>query len=102
MTRHDHETDGETQRGAERDFRLPIASPPEDLSASILRSAQSRPAPTRQAVLRQTIGLTVTSWLIALVVFVYAGGPRVLGRPLSLVAGTVLGIAAAAGVAAWA
>src|SRR5437773_744826 len=70
--------------------------PSATLRERVLASVTARPAPPRSVVVRQTIALTVGSWLIALVVFVYAGGPRVLGRTTSLVLGTSVGIALAA------
>jgi hypothetical protein len=79
-----------------------LLQPPPALEGRILASlAASRP-PTRGAIARQTTALTMVSWSITLVVFLLAGGPRVLGRPLPLLAGTALGIGAISGVAAWA
>jgi hypothetical protein len=78
----------------------PTGASPE-LKERILRTVAPRSKPTRQMIVRQTVALTVGSWLISLVVFFYAGGPRVVGRPLSLVVGTALGIVAIAGVAMW-
>jgi hypothetical protein len=80
---------------------MPSAGPSPELKARILRTVGSQPPLTRELFVRQTVALTVGSWLVSLVVFVYAGGPRVLGRPLSLVVGTALGIGTIAGVTAW-
>jgi hypothetical protein len=81
---------------------FPPIKPSKELKEKALSAVSARSAPTRKVVARQTAALSIGSWLITLVVFVYAGGPRVLGRPLSLVIGTALGIAAVAAVSAWA
>jgi hypothetical protein len=81
---------------------FPDVPPPSDLKARVLASAAARPSRTRQALARQTAALTASSWLIAFVVFVYAGGARVTGRPLALVIITAAGIAIVALVTAWA
>src|SRR5690348_9657539 len=84
---------------------LPPA-PRVDLSSAleerIMRSIEKQPALPRRIVVRQTVTLTVGSWLIAVLVFVYAGGLRPTGRPFSLILGTAAGIGAISAVAAWA
>ena len=72
------------------------------LKARILADAAAHPSPTRRAIVRETVALTVTSWLFALGVFTYAGGPRTTGRPLGLVFGTATGTALAVALVVWA
>jgi hypothetical protein len=72
------------------------------LRARVLEQAAARPSPTRRAVVRETIGLAAISWLFALAVFAYAGGPRITGRPLGLVFGTATGTAFATALVVWA
>jgi hypothetical protein len=91
----------ESHWGAQWNVPMPPSGASPELKARILRTVAARPQATRQMVVRQTVALTVGSWMISLFVFFYAGGPRVLGRPLSLVVGTALGIVAIAGVAMW-
>lgn len=78
----------------------PLA-PPKGLEARMARSA-IRLGPPRRVVAQQTVALTLGSWVISAVVFLYAGGLRPTGRPLSLILGTAAGIGSIAAVAGWA
>jgi hypothetical protein len=81
---------------------LPEPEPPAHIAARLRQTLAAHPPPTRAAIARQTVALAIGSWSVTLLVFFFAGGPRSLGRPLSLITGTSLGIAAAAAIAAWA
>jgi hypothetical protein len=78
----------------------PFVEPPTALKGRIAIAAQ--PGIRRSVFVRQTVALTIGSWLIAVLVFVYAGGLRPTERPLSLILGTSAGIGAIAAVAGWA
>ena len=81
---------------------IPVHTPPPVLKQRVLAAVTTRRTPTRQAHRRQTLLLAASSWLVSLAVFVYAGGVRVTGRPLSLVLATAFGIALIALITAWA
>lgn len=81
---------------------LPVPEPPPEIAVRVRQTLADHPPPTRAAIARQTAALAIGSWSVTLLVFLFAGGPRSLGRPLSLSTGTALGIAAAAAIAAWA
>jgi hypothetical protein len=72
---------------------IPVHAPPPVLKQRVLAAVTTRRTPTRQAHRRQTLLITTSSWLLSLAVFVYAGGVRVTGRPLSLVLVTAAGFA---------
>jgi hypothetical protein len=96
---------GIEERSAEGDGlpAMPVeVLPSSELKARVLAAVGNRPAPVRRALGRRTIALALVSWLLAFAVFLYAGGPRVTGRPLALILGTAIGTAVAAGVALWA
>jgi hypothetical protein len=80
----------------------PPVEPPDELRAKIALAITAQSSPPRRTVVRQTVALTVGSWLIAILVFLYAGGLRPTGRPLPLILGTAAGIGAIAVVAGWA
>src|SRR4029078_1609114 len=80
----------------------PPVAPAEDLKHRIATRAAFYVGPPRRVVVQQTVMLTIGSWLIGVLVFLYAGGLRETGRPLSLVLGTAAGISAIAGVSGWA
>jgi hypothetical protein len=79
-----------------------LSPPSPELELRVRRALALQPPPARAVVARQTAALTIGSWLITVLVFFLAGGARPLGRPLSLVVGTALGIAAASALAGWA
>lgn len=72
------------------------------LEARIAKAVHESPGLPRRAFVRQIVALSVGSWLIAICVFLYAGGLRPTMRPLSLILGSATGIGAIASVAAWA
>jgi hypothetical protein len=80
----------------------PLVEPPKALKARVATAVAAQPSVARRVVVRQTVVLTIASWLIAVLVFVYAGGLRPTGRPVSLVLGTSAGIGAIAAVSGWA
>jgi hypothetical protein len=59
------------------------------------------PSPLRRDVGKRTALLIVASWLIALVVFTLAGGPRPTGRSQALMIGTAAGSASIASLVVW-
>jgi hypothetical protein len=75
---------------------------PNDLETRVMRSFALQRGLPRHAVVRQTVALTIGSWMIAVLVFIYAGGLRPTGRPLPLILGSAAGIGAIATVAGWA
>lgn len=68
-------------------------APPAELKARLRAQLATAPPPTRAAVARQAALLALGAWAVTLIVFLVAGGARPLGRPVSLTAGTALGIA---------
>lgn len=89
---------GSAKRSPPDGFVEPSAA----LEARIFAAVAGQPSPTRSAVVRETIALTLLSWCLALAVFVYAGGPRITGRPWGLVLGTTTGTAIATAALVWA
>ena len=81
---------------------LPVPEPPPRIASRLRDRLAQDPPPTRAVIARHTLALALGSWALTLLLFFLAGGPRSLGRPLSLVTGTALGIAAAAAIAGWA
>lgn len=71
---------------------------PADLKARVMAQVAARPSPDRRTIARETAVLIAASWALAIAVFLYAGGARVMGRPISLVLGTVVGTALATAV----
>jgi hypothetical protein len=65
-------------------------------------AAATHPSVPRGVLVRQTVSLTLGSWALAIVVFAYAGGLRIQGRPVALVAGTSAGMLIIAALSAWA
>jgi Negative regulator of sigma F len=77
------------------------SAPSSVLKHRVLGSARAEPAPLRRERLRQSLTLVGLSWVIALGVFTFAGGPRPMGRPLTLVVGTAGGTAAIVALCVW-
>src|SRR3954468_22159474 len=78
-----------------------VAAPSAALRERVLAHAAAHESPTRAAVLRESVGLGVGSWLVSLSAFLLAGGARVTGRPWSLVLGTTIGTACASAALFW-
>ena len=86
---------------------VPSAPPPKSgpnplVKERLLAAARRTPAPTRRERARHVTLIVTLSWVIALVVFVSAGGPRPTGRPLALSVGTAGGTASIVAVCVWA
>src|SRR5690606_16573518 len=72
------------------------------LKERTLAAARRRVVPVREQRARRTLLLVGVSWLVAIGVFVWAGGPRPIGRPLALQAGTAGVTASIVAVSIWA
>lgn len=75
-------------------------APPAALKTRLLSQLAAAPPPTRTAVAQRAALLGLGAWGITLTEFLALGGARTLGRPVSLAAGTALGLAMIAGVVA--
>ena len=74
---------------------------PPDLRARVLAAAAAEPAPTRRALVIQSISIVLGAVAVALAVFFYKDGLRLTGRPGMLVVQTAVGAAVIGIVAAW-
>lgn len=76
-------------------------APSPDLKARVMAAAQTRQSTLRKQWLSQSLLLIAASWLIALAVFVFAGGVRATGRSASMMIGSATGTASIAALAVW-
>lgn len=79
----------------------PLAQPIADLKARVLAAAELQDSPPRRRWVAQSLVLIATSWLVALVVFMFAGGVRPTGRSTLQMLGTAGGTASVAAIAVW-
>ncbi|HMI88535.1 MAG TPA: NrsF family protein [Polyangiaceae bacterium] len=75
--------------------------PSEDLKIRLLRAVEATPAPTRAAESKRAAWLLAGALFGSLLVYFTLGGVRLIGRPPSLIVGTVAGTATIAAVAMW-
>jgi hypothetical protein len=84
-----------------------LESPPERagldpaLRQRLANSVANNPSASRRDVGKRTALLIAASWLIAVLVFALAGGPRPTGRSQALMIGTAAGSASIASIVVW-